>query len=221
MRQEAKDTAVLRRPSEAAVDAQDLDVAAERSHPVPVPPVDRLLRSPQAGNRLAALVDVVELCAHQLGEDPATPMGWQHAHDRDPGCGNDRARHRELELEGTRPADDLPVLLRDMHPLGPKDTGEALHGVLGRDAPEVVRDRREAGQDLTALCPPDLHAQTFSSGAYSSMRRRSTPSSAKRTVTIPSDAMAVTTPSPRVEWRTESPVERDGTSRRTVTVGAP
>jgi hypothetical protein len=165
VRQEAKGTAVLRRPSEAAVDAQDLDVAAERSHSVPVPPVDRLLRSPQAGNRLAALVNVVELGAHQLGEDPATPMGRQHADDRDPGCRNDRTRHRELELESARPAYDLPVLLRDMHPLGRKDTGEALHGVLGGNAPEVVRDRREAGQDLTAPCPPDLHAQIFSSGA--------------------------------------------------------
>src|SRR5215218_10140157 len=60
-----------------------------------------------------------------------------------------------------------------------------------------------------------------SSGAYSSMRRRSTPSSANRTVTTPSLSIRVTTPSPRVEWRTESPVESSGKERRGATVGEP
>lgn len=60
-----------------------------------------------------------------------------------------------------------------------------------------------------------------SSGAYSSMRRRSTPSPAKRTVTTPSLSIRVTTPSPSVECRTESPVESSGNERRGVTVGEP
>src|SRR5262249_44289743 len=54
---------------------------------------------------------------------------------------------------------------------------------------------------------------TRSSGAYSSISRRSAPSS-KRTVTTPSASMRVTMPVPSVECRTVSPVETSGMTVR-------
>ena len=51
-----------------------------------------------------------------------------------------------------------------------------------------------------------------SSGAYSSISRRSAPSCAKRTVTTPPGSTRRTTPSPSVPWRTLSPVDRSGRS---------
>ena len=212
---------MLRRFAEAAVHALDLQLSAERGHPVTESPIDRLLGGPEAGDRLAALVRVVELDTHELGEDSVARVRRQDADDGHSGGRDDCAGNRELELERAGAGDDLAVLLGNEHALGPEHAGETANGLLARCTPEVVRDRGDPARELLRLRLPDLHAHTFSSGAYSSMSRRSTPSSAKRTVTIPSAAIAVTTPSPRVEWRTESPVERDGTSRRTVTIGAP
>jgi multiple sugar transport system ATP-binding protein len=64
---------------------------------------------------------------------------------------------------------------------------------------------------------PARQCVSFSSGAYSSISLRSPFSPAKRTVTTPPGSMRVITPSPRVEWRTESPVARSGMSVRGVT----
>src|SRR6185295_14214515 len=76
---EAEGAAVLRSLAEAAVHALDLQLSAERGHPVAESPIDRLLGGPEARDRLAALVRVVELDAHELGENPAACVRRQDA----------------------------------------------------------------------------------------------------------------------------------------------
>jgi len=212
---------VLWRAAEARIGAQDVDLPTERGHAVAEASVDRPLRGPEARERLAPLVGVVELRAHELCEDSLSTVRRKNADDGHARGRDDPPGDGELKLEGARPADDGAVLGCDVHTLGLEDAREAFRVRRRRLLAEVVHDRREPAEQVLTRCPPHLHGYTFSSGAYSSISRRSTPSSAKRTVTIPSAAMAVTTPSPSVEWRTESPVESEGTSRRTVTVGAP
>jgi hypothetical protein len=165
---------------ELPVNTLKLDLAAERGHSVAEAAVNRLFRSPQARERLAALVDVVELRAHELRENPLPPVGRQHADYRHPRGRHDRARHGELELEGARSTDDLPVLLCEMHALRPQDPLEAADVLLGGLAPEVVRDRRDPAAELVRLRLSDLHAlrpsraaRIRASDAARSRRRRS------------------------------------------------
>src|SRR5207249_8676128 len=94
-----------------------------------------------------------------------------------------------------------------------------LAPLLGRAVAAEVMDDRARGvpELLDRPAGADLHQAIFSRGAYSSISRRSAPSSAKRTVTTPPGSTRTTTPSPSVPWRTESPVASDGISGRETT----
>src|SRR5438067_875103 len=86
-------------------------------------------------------------------------------------------------------------------------------------AESAQRDRAQKHSERDAFAT--YHARkgypdTRSSGAYSSISRRSEPSS-KRTVTTPSASIRITMPVPSVEWRTVSPVETSGTTARGAT----
>src|SRR5262249_42152297 len=209
---------------EGAVDPRDLQLARARGEAVAVPAVDRLLGGPERRERLAALVDVVELDAHHRAEDPAPSVSWQDADDGDSGgtqCG--AARHGHPEAEGARAADDSAVVVRREHALELEVPQPPLGPVLGWGlAPEVV-DYRVGGLAELLARPhlPDFGPPIFSRGAYSSIRRRSAPPSAKRTMPPPPGSTRSTTPSPRVPCRTESPAASDGTSSRGWTSRAP
>ena len=210
---EARPALPLERPCVGAVRAMDLDVPAERREPVAEARVDAGLRGPEDGERLTALVHAVELGSHELPQHPSPAMRGEDADNGHARNWQSAARNRQVELECTGAANDRVAVDGGEHAPVRQHPCDALH-VLGRRRPrgaEVVGDRRERAQDLVALGDADLHGHTFSSGAYSSMSRRSAPSWAKRTVTVPSPLIPTTTPSPSVEWRTLSPVERLGT----------
>src|SRR5205823_3857208 len=123
---------------------------------------------------------------------------------------------RELEREDTGTADDAVSLPRRVHALDRQPLTEALHLLQRVLGGEVVADRVQCLPRLLERgANANLDAQRRSSGAYSSISRRSLPSS-KRTVTTPSASMRVTIPVPSVWWRTASPVESCGMSARGV-----
>src|SRR3954452_22032483 len=64
------------------------------------PPVNRLLRRPQSGDRLTSVTHVLELRAHQAPEDPAATMRRQHA-DEGHACARQLGT-RDSEAEGER-----------------------------------------------------------------------------------------------------------------------
>src|SRR5512132_2896941 len=84
-------------PVEDGAVAAELDVAAERRDAVAVAAVQRVLGCPQIRDRLAALMNVVELGSHQAPEDPPAAMRRQDSDERH-ACGADEpARHAGLE----------------------------------------------------------------------------------------------------------------------------
>ncbi len=201
----------------------DLQLERERGQPVAVAAVDRLLGGPQHRKRLAALVDAVELGAHHRPQDPAAPVRRQDADDRHPGRRQNRPGHGQPEREGARAAHDRVAVEGGVHAAELEGVQPALGpDVVGLLPAEVVDDRPGRSLQLVpraAYPHVDGHA-IFSSGAYSSISRRSAPSSAKRTVTTPPGSIRTTTPSPSVPWRTESPVASSGKCSRGWT-GAP
>src|SRR5262249_59101552 len=123
---------------------------------------------------------------------------------------------RKPERQRRRATDDGVAVPCAEHPLDrnqPLEADEPI-GAAGLH-PEVLADLHERPHELVAVAGrPDGDAHpTFSSGAYSSISRRSDPSS-NRTVTTPSGSMRVTIPVPSVWWRTASPVESSGMSQR-------
>ena len=150
-------------------------------------------------------------------------MGRQHAHDGDARARQRAARDGQSEREGARAGHDRAAVPDRVHPVEREQPCEASGVLLGRRPAEVVADRRR-GRGVLVQVARGAHAkrhapilcggyvQTFSSGAYSSISRRSLPSAANRTVTTPSGSIRVTTPSPSEPWRTESPVESAGTA---------
>src|SRR5207302_11514983 len=85
------------------------DLAAPRGEAVAEASVDRLLGGPQRGDRLSALMCVVELCAHQGPEDTAAAMGRVDADDGHTGCRDVPARDGHVERESAGTADDGSV----------------------------------------------------------------------------------------------------------------
>jgi hypothetical protein len=140
--------------------AHDVDLARERAEPVPEAAVDRRLRRPQVRDRLAALVDVVELRAHERAQDPAAPVRREDADDGHPRRRDASARDGQLERERAGAADDATVLVRGVRTLRLEDAGEPLDALLARvELAEEVEDRRDrlpdvvlrrAGADLDA-----------------------------------------------------------------------
>ncbi len=57
--------------------AQKVDLAGKPGQPVAETAVDGAFRRPEKRHGLAPLVDVVELCPHELGEDALPAMGRQ------------------------------------------------------------------------------------------------------------------------------------------------
>src|SRR5262249_5240739 len=117
---------------------------------------------------------------------------------------------------GRRP-DRQPVLVRGVEPLARQHLRRALEVLVAERLGECNVGGLHRRSELVLRRGPDLdHHELRSSGAWSSMRRRSLPPGT-RTVTTPPASICVTTPSPSVPCRTESPVESDGTSSRGVT----
>ncbi len=98
---------------------------------VAVPPVERVLGGPEVGNRLAALVNVVELCVHQAAQDPATTVCRQHSDQRHSSGADESAGDARLEGEDPTAADDCAVIERRVHAVGGQHRSEALDEVLG------------------------------------------------------------------------------------------
>src|SRR5205814_5967757 len=181
--------------------AWERDLALERRHAVAEAAVDRLLRRPQGREWFAALVHVLELDAHHRAQRAAPPMRRVDADDAHAGRRDDRARDGHLERKDAGAPDDLRAVARRVHPLERHVSQEALEPLVRRLRAEVLRDREERVAELVEVsAPPDveIHQAMRSSGAYSSIRRRSAPSSAKRTVTTPPGSIEITTPSPSV-----------------------
>src|SRR5438132_9197129 len=64
----------LERPSEDRVLAREIHLPAKCGGPIAEAPVNRLLGGPQGGQRLAPLMDVVELAPHEGAQDTAPAM---------------------------------------------------------------------------------------------------------------------------------------------------
>ena len=159
----------LHRPHEVGVRSRDLHVAAERRQAVAVAPVDRGLGSPERCEGLAARVDVVELGAHELAEDPAPAMGRQDADNRHARGPHRPAGDGEVELERAGAADDRIPVRGEVHSSLGEHLEDPARSVLlrPRRRPEVVPDRLERVEPLVAARGTDLDAvqRTFSSGA--------------------------------------------------------
>ena len=194
--------------------AGERDVARVGRAAVAEAAVDALLRGPERGDRLAALVRVVEVPAHQRAQHAASPVRRRDAHDRRPAALDRTARHGQAERHRPRAPDHRVAVPRAEHAIERGDAREPPGPRLGAVRAEVLPDLHERALELGFVgdgTDLEAHPLTFSSGAYSSISRRSEPSS-KRTVTTPSGSMRVTIPVPSVWWRTASPVASDGSS---------
>ena len=99
----------LEASSERRIPARERHLEPRDREPIPVPNVDRLLRRPEARDRLAAAPHVVELRTHEGVEHAAPAMRRKHAHDGDTGSAYSSAGDRELERERARSSDDRSV----------------------------------------------------------------------------------------------------------------
>ena len=143
---------LARRPRQARVLAREVDLGRHRGQAVAEAAVDLVVRGPEVRDRLAALVDVVELGAHQRAEQAAAAVRRQDADDGHArGADGSPARDGELERERAAARDDEPVLARDVHPLGRQDAREPLAHALVRAAAEVAEDRSERGRELARI----------------------------------------------------------------------
>src|SRR5262249_12895320 len=130
---------------------------------------------------------------------------------------------RRLERECAGSPDDPPVFPGRVDALQRQVLREALDALRIRLEREVLADCEDRLAELVQVgARRDLETHSLlSSGAQSTMSRRSLPSS-KRTVTMPPGSSAVTTPSPSDAWRTLSPVEtRTAVPRRAAPAGCP
>ena len=82
-----------------------LQSCGRRRDPVAEAAVDDGLRRPERCERLAALVEVVELLAHELGEHAAAPVARHDADERDAGARRGAAGDRHLEGDRRGEAD--------------------------------------------------------------------------------------------------------------------
>ena len=99
-------------------------------------------------------------------------MGRVDADAGHAGAGERAARHRELERERARAADDLALLEGGMHPLVGQGAGEALEQLLARRRVEVLADRADGAAVLVLVGARadvehdrDATSYSFSSGA--------------------------------------------------------
>ena len=106
------------RSSEGAAIAQEVHPHPQAAEAVAEALVDAALGGPQDRDRLAALMDAVELEPHHPAQDSLAPMGRLDADDRDAGGGQHAAGDRQLEAEDAgRPDDPLAVVGGD-RPIG-------------------------------------------------------------------------------------------------------
>jgi hypothetical protein len=118
--------------------------------PVSVPPVDDGLGREQRGDRLAAVADIGELAPHQAGQDPAPPVGGQHADRRDPARGERPAGDRQRHREGERGPDDVGSVEGGQGAVEFEDRAIVLEFGLGRiGGVECLFDNPVEGRELT------------------------------------------------------------------------
>jgi len=120
-----------------------VDVVRDRCKPVAEPPVDRLLRCPEGGDRLAAVADVAKLRVHHPAQQSATAVRRKDADDGDAGARKRTAGDGQAKRECARAADDFVAVEDGVHSVGWQQRTEALGVLAGRRPPEVVPDRRE------------------------------------------------------------------------------
>jgi len=147
---------------------RQVDRDAERGEPVAVAAVDRSLRRPEGRERLAAAAHVVELGAHQRGQDAAPPVGRQHADDRDAGAVELAARYREPKRKRPRATDHASLVEGSVHAVERQVAVEPLRALPVGPAAEVVPDRADGSLELVeVLGGPNLdaHQAIFSNGA--------------------------------------------------------
>ena len=127
------------RQAEGGAGALDLDAGRQRGEAVAEALIDAPLRRPERRQRLAALVNVVELAPHHLAQDPAPSMRRLHAHGADPGRRQLPARNGQVKGDDGGIAD---------HPIA----------VVGRDRAIRLEERFEDRQiiRLEVLTEGDL-----------------------------------------------------------------
>ena len=114
-----------------------LDLAGERRQPVAVTAVDPLVGGPERGDRLPALVRVVELGAHHRREDPLAAVRRVDADDGDARARDRASRNRQVERERSGAADGALAVERRVHVVERMDAEKAL-GDLVVDLPAAV-----------------------------------------------------------------------------------
>ena len=129
--------------------------------------VDLRLRRPERRDRLAPAVDVLELAAHEVAQDPAAPMGRQHADPRHAGTGQLATRDRQAELVGGREADRSAVVVGRQRAFGGEGVHLALPVLVAQRIAEGGLGGLHRGAKLVRRGRPDLdgHQAIFSRGA--------------------------------------------------------
>src|SRR5262249_17907192 len=117
---------------------------------------------------MSALVDVVDVRAHQRAQDTAAPVRRRDADDGR-ACARKRAAgDREIERERARAADGAAVLPRGQHPVEWEELREALSALRVRFQAEVLADSHERVPvlgEIAARANLEAHPWIFSSGA--------------------------------------------------------
>src|SRR5690554_888865 len=153
-----RDEAGRRRPGSEPVEidviAVDLHVEAHGGNPVAEPAVDAGLRSPQPGDGLTPLPDVLEVALDHLAEDSPPAVGGEDRHHGGSPTRHGPTRHRHLERVGAQRSDDavavvgrpcpvplevlgepLPVFVAGVEAEGLSHRGEVLGGPVVADGP--------------------------------------------------------------------------------------
>ena len=141
-------------------DARQSQPHVKRRHPVAVTAVDRLLGSPEGGERLAALAYVGELRVHHPGEQAPPAMGRQDADDSHACTRRDRRRGRSART-GRPPSRRR---LRRLRTRREADRREGSAGSAGRPPPSAAsrssarslrkRYGTRRGRERSAPCTP-------------------------------------------------------------------
>ena len=133
--------------------ARDMNVGGQRRHAESEPPVDRLLRRPQIGNRLVARAAVVEEAAHQPGQDSLAPVRRQNANHRKTGRLHMAARRCQREWKRSAAAGKDIAVARDKRTARRHELREVGNCFFRRDEAEIMPDRRDGGADVLRGLP--------------------------------------------------------------------
>ncbi len=150
-RHEARPPGPLERARERGPFSLDLHVALPRRDAVAEPAVDRLLARPQCGDRLAALVHVLQLRVHHRAQDTAPAMRRIDTDDGDARAPQRPTGNGEVVRERARAADDLAVLACSVHPLQVEHLREAAEPLLIRHRAEVLPDPEDRAAVLLQI----------------------------------------------------------------------